>query len=75
MVERVPPNAFTEYYPNRFQVSFEVASEQVEVHVLPQFTLLEITSSIGGLVFVMGLLGQLCFPLCAKFYLENQLIS
>lgn len=71
----MPPNDFTEYFPNRFQVSFEVSSDQNEVHVLPQFTLLEIVASVGGLLFAGNLVGQLIFPLCAKFHLENSLIS
>ena len=71
----MPPNEFTEYYPNRFQVSFEVGAEQMEVHVLPQFTFLEMMSAIGGLLFIGYIIGQLIFPLCAKFYQENELMS
>jgi len=31
--------------------------------------------SIGGLLFVGYIFGQLAFPPCAKFYQENQLMS
>ena len=43
----------------------------MEVHVLPQFTFLEMMSAIGGLLFIGYIIGQLVFPMCAKFYLEN----
>ena len=43
--------------------------------MLPQFTFLEMMSAIGGLLFVGYIIGKLIFPLCAKFYLENQLMS
>ena len=52
-----------------------MASEQLEVHVLPKFTSIEVLSAIGGLLFVGYIIGQLTFPVCAKFYLENQLMS
>ena len=35
LVEHLPENDFAEYYPNRFQVSFEVSPFQKDVHVLP----------------------------------------
>lgn len=75
LIERLPPSEYTEYFPNRFQVSFEVSSDQNEVHVLPQFTMLEIVASVGGLLFAGYIVGQLIFPLCAKFHLENSLMS
>ena len=70
-VERAQQSDFTEYYPNRFQVSFEMASQQHEVHVLPQFTSVEIMASIGGLLFIGWLVGSCVFSLYANFLLEN----
>ena len=37
------------------------------MHVLPQFTFLEMMSAIGGLLFVGYIIGKLTFPICAKF--------
>ena len=75
LVERAPADDDTIYPPHRFQVSFEVSPDQVEVHVLPQFTMLELAASIGGLLFMGYAIGSLIFPRCAKFYLENERIS
>lgn len=32
-------------------------------------------ASIGGLLFMGYIFGKLTFPVCAKFYLENQLMG
>ncbi len=75
LVERLPANEFTEYYPDRFRVSFEISDQQQEVHVLPQFTTIEMIASIGGLLFISSIVGGVIFSLYAKFHLENYLIS
>ena len=74
-VERATESQFTEYYPNRFQVSFEIATDQREVHVLPQFTTVEIMSSIGGLLFIAYIVGYAVFSFYANFHLENHITS
>ena len=42
LVERLPPDPYLEYYPNRLQITFEVHPEQLLVQVVPYFGLLEI---------------------------------
>ena len=56
-------------------MSFEIATDQLEVHVLPQFTTVEIMSSIGGLLFVAYIVGSAVFTLYANFHLENHITS
>jgi hypothetical protein len=75
LVDHLPPNQWTELNPNRFQVSFEVSPEQIEVHVLPAFTSIEIFSMLGGLVFAIFLVGSAIFNSVARFQLEGKLVS
>lgn len=43
--------------------------------MLPQFTFIEILASIGGVLFMGYLFGSMIFPLFARFYLENHIMS
>ena len=45
------------------------------MHVLPQFTFLEIVASVGGVLFIFYIIGNMIFPVCARFYLENSMMS
>ena len=56
-------------------MSFEIATEQQEVHVLPQFTGVEMMASIGGLLFIGYICGSAVFSLYSSFHLENHLTS
>ena len=56
-------------------MSFEVSPEQQDVHVLPQFTMVEILASVGGILFFGYLAGSLVFPFFSTFYLENQIMG
>jgi len=56
-------------------VSFEVSPEQIEVHVLPQFTIVEMIASVGGLLFIGYIFGRSVFSHLANFYMENELTS
>ena len=51
LVERLPPDPFLEYYPNRLQITFEIHPEQMLVQVVPYFGLLEVIAVVGGLGF------------------------
>ena len=62
-------------FPTKFIVSFSLSPQQLEVHVLPKFTSIEILAMIGGLIFAISLLGKVLFKIVAKFWLQNYLIE
>ena len=45
------------------------------MHVLPQFSFVEVVSMIGGLIFTFYIAGYLIFAGLSKFNLENRLIN
>ena len=75
LVDRLPPSEYAFYNPNRFQVSFEVSPEQIEVHVLAAFTNVEMIAMIGGLIFAFYLAGYLIFSWINLFNLERNLVG
>ena len=75
LVDRLPPSDYAFYYPNRFQISFEVSPEQIEVHVLPAFTHVEMLAMIGGLIFACYIGGYLIFSTINLFNLERNLVG